>query len=295
MPVRLGSTRRVSGACILAWGARPVAAAPLTADFRRDICGAARQQHFVSAPFEILHGNAESGLLIVVDHASRHVPPDIALGIDPSLVDRHIGWDIGAADLGRALCARLGCPGLFGGVSRLVLDLHREEDSAALIPVSSDGHRIPGNEAVGAAERESRIARFWRPYHDCLAGLVAQGQPRLIAAVHSFTPRLEMAEGPDRPWQVGILYNGDDRAARIAIAALRAMGIETGDNEPYSGTLLNATMNMHAEAGGIPYLAIEVRNDLIRDAAGVRHWAEILETIILDCRNELAPERAIRT
>ena len=245
--------------------------------------------------YSILPGDKASGLLIVVDHASRTIPVDIDLGIDRAHAEKHIGWDIGAADLGGALCERLGCPGLFGAVSRLVLDLHREEHSPALIPEASDGHLIPGNAALAASDREARIARFWRPYHAKLADMVAANRPALIAAVHSFTPRLETAEGPDRPWQVGILYNGDDRAARIAIAELRAMGFETGDNEPYSGKLLNATMNLHAEAHGIPYLAIEVRNDLIRDVAGVAHWAGVLERVIVHCRNELASQGRFRT
>lgn len=249
----------------------------------------------VSEAYSILSGDAASGLLIVVDHASRTIPADIDLGIDPAHAEKHIGWDIGAADLGGALCERLGCPGLFGAVSRLVLDLHREEDSPALIPVASDGHHIPGNHALDTADREARIARFWRPYHAKLADMVAANRPSLIAAVHSFTPRLESSDGPDRPWQVGILYNGDDRAARLAIAELRAMGLETGDNEPYSGKLLNATMNLHAEAQGIPYLAIEVRNDLIRDAAGVTRWAEVLDHVIVHCRNKLAPQGVFRT
>lgn len=230
--------------------------------------------------YRLVPGDSGSGLLVAVDHASRAVPADIDLGIDPALLAKHIGWDIGAAELGRALCDRFGCPGLFGGVSRLALDLHREEDSPALIPESSDGHRIPGNEGLSAAEREVRIARFWRPYHAKLAGMIAEARPRLIAAVHSFTPRLETAPDEERPWQIGILYNRDDRAARIAIDVLRAMGFETGDNEPYSGRLLNATMNMHAEANGIPYLAIEVRNDLIGDAEGVERWAGVLGEVV---------------
>lgn len=249
----------------------------------------------MSEYLQCIPGNAQSRLLVVVDHASNHVPGDIDLGIDPALGDRHIGWDIGAAALGTALCARFGCPGLLGGVSRLVLDLHREEDSAALIPPSSDGHPIPGNEGLGAHEREARLARFWRPYHSRLAQMIVEQPPLLIAAVHSFTPRLESGDAKDRPWEVGILYNHDERAARIAIATLQGMGIVTGDNEPYSGKLLNATMNMHAEANGIPYLAIEVRNDLIRDAAGIEHWADILETVTLTCRNELASQAAFRT
>lgn len=231
---------------------------------------------------------ASTGLLVVVDHASNRVPADIDLGIAPELLAKHIAWDIGAEALGRALCARLGCPGLFGNVSRLVLDLHREPDSPALIPASSDGHAISGNEGLSDAERQARLDRFWRPYHARLSALVQANRPALMIAVHSFTPQLESVGGRDRPWQVGILYNQDDRAARIAIPALTGLGLTTGDNEPYSGRLLNATMNMHAEAHGIPYLAIEVRNDLIADARGAERWAQFLESIVIDCRNKLA-------
>lgn len=227
---------------------------------------------------------ATPDLLIVVDHASNAVPADIDLGIPAELLARHIAWDIGAAAVGEALCARFGCAGLFGTVSRLVIDLHREEDSPALIPVASDGHAIPGN---AGADREARLARFFRPYHAQLAAMVAAARPRLIVAVHSFTPQLETSDGPMRPWQVGILYNDDDRAARIAIPALAAQGLTVGDNEPYSGRLLNATMNRHAEAHGIPYLAVEIRQDLVAADAGVAEWAGRLAPVIDRCLEEL--------
>src|SRR3546814_9145245 len=53
-----------------------------------------------------------------------------------------------------------------------------------------------------------------------------------------------------RPWQVGVLYNQDDRGARFTIPLLEAEGLNVGDQEPYSGKLLNATMNRHAEELG---------------------------------------------
>ncbi|MFX7731992.1 N-formylglutamate amidohydrolase, partial [Acinetobacter baumannii] len=76
-------------------------------------------------------------------------------------------------------------------------------------------------------------------------------RPCLIIAIHSFTPALETGSAP-RPWEIGILYNRDTRAARLAIDALEAAGIITGDNEPYSGRHLNTTLNRHGEANGIP-------------------------------------------
>lgn len=222
----------------------------------------------------------DPGLLIVVDHASAHVPPDIDLGIDPALLEKHIAIDIGAAPLARALADRLGAPALLGGVSRLVIDLHRDPDHPGLIPHASDGHAIASNEA---ADRADRIARFHTPWHDA----IAPHRPDLFIAVHSFTPALESGGDP-RPWQVGLLYNQDDRAARIALDLLGQGGVIAGDNQPYSGRLLNYTMNRHAEGNGIPYLMFEVRNDLIRDDAGVAHWADILAPIIIEVRNRLA-------
>jgi predicted N-formylglutamate amidohydrolase len=46
--------------------------------------------------------------------------------------------------------------------------------------------------------------------------------------------------------------------------------------------VLNATMNRHGEANGLPYLGIEVRQDLIGEAAGVTFWAERLAQTIAD-------------
>ena len=76
-----------------------------------------------------------------------------------------------------------------------------------------------------------------------------------------------------------MLYNEDDRAARIAIPLLAAAGLVVGDQQPYSGRLLNYTMNRHAEAPGRRYLGIELRQDEIADAAGQERWAERLQRI----------------
>lgn len=221
-----------------------------------------------------------SRLLLIADHASNHVPDDIDLDIDPALLDLHMAIDIGVAPLGRLLCERLGMDGVFGPVSRLVIDLNREEDADGLIPLESDGFAIAGNKLLDAEGRRSRVERFWQPYHDGIAERIATARPSLIVSLHSFTPRLSTRPGEERPWQVGILYNRDDRAAIPGIAALRAAGVVTGDNEPYSGKVLNATMNLHAESNGIPYLGIEVRQDLIGDDAGVARWADQLAPVI---------------
>jgi predicted N-formylglutamate amidohydrolase len=109
-----------------------------------------------------------------------------------------------------------------------------------------------------------------------------------ILSVHSFTPSLVSDPHAERPWDIGVLYNGDDRAARIAIPLLSEAGLLVGDQLPYSGKLLNATMNRHAEGNGIPYLGVEMRQDLVAEADGQRRFASIIGPIVLQCRNSLA-------
>jgi predicted N-formylglutamate amidohydrolase len=236
----------------------------------------------MTRPWIDIAGDMASRALLIADHASNHVPADIDLGIAPHLLNRHIAVDLGVAELGRALCQKIGCPGILGGVSRLVVDFNREEEAPHIIPTASDGHVIPGN-AISHDARRARIERLWRPYHRRIADQIAAQAPTLLISLHSFTPQLETQPEVTRPWEVGILYNQDDRAARIAIPVLEAAGVIVGDQLPYSGKLLNATMNYHGEANGIAYLGIEMRQDLIGDAAGVAHWADILAPAISAC------------
>jgi predicted N-formylglutamate amidohydrolase len=229
-------------------------------------------------------GDGKGDILIVADHASAQVPPDIDLGISPDVLTRHVAIDIGVAPLAERLCAMLGCSALLATVSRLVCDLNREEEAPGVFPLESDGIAIPGNH-IDAAGREDRLARFFRPYHTGIDAAIERDPPALIVSLHSFTPLLASRPEEKRPWQIGILYNQDERAPRIALPLLKTAGIAAGDNEPYSGRVLNATMNRHAEARGIPYLGVEVRQDLIGGEAGVSAWADRLAPIIVATRD----------
>jgi predicted N-formylglutamate amidohydrolase len=237
---------------------------------------------------DLIEGNAGSRFLLIADHASNRVPPDIDLGIAPELLDDHIAVDIGAGSLTRALARALGAPAILGAWSRLVVDLNRDADDPAAIPSASDGWTIPGNASLHDGVRKLRINRYWIPYHSVIKDRIDVLRPAMLVGIHSFTPQLASRPEHRRPWQVGILYNQDDRAARIGIPRLREAGIVTGDNEPYSGQELNATMNRHAEARGLPYLGIEVRQDLIGDPAGAEQWSQLLAPLISEVADTLA-------
>lgn len=228
-----------------------------------------------AAPFRRIGTSSPGGIVCIADHASNFVPGDIDLGIAPKLSHEHIALDIGVEAVSDYLARAHGIPAHLATVSRLVCDFNRAESDPAVVPAVSDGHPIPGN---ANAAIEARLARFHRPYHDGLAAFIAEAQPRLILALHSFTPALRSG-GAARPWEVALLYNRDDRAARHAIHLFAAEGLCVGDNQPYSGRDLNATMDRHAEPMGIPYCAIEVRQDQIAGAAGHARWAALIANV----------------
>jgi predicted N-formylglutamate amidohydrolase len=238
----------------------------------------------VTAPFEIVGAPKTGGILII---ASNHVPYDVDLVIDDALLQQHIAWDIGVSEVARLLVTDHQFAAILGGVSRLVCDLNRYADEPGVIPSSSDGINISGN-ILDAKARAERLERYYHPYHDALTSVLLDVKPTLILSLHSFTPQLASRPDEFRPWEVGVLYNEDDRGARFAIPLLMDAGLVTGDQLPYSGKHLNATMNRHAEANGIAYLGIEMRQDLVTDNAGQERFAVILGEVCNKVTEKLA-------
>lgn len=228
----------------------------------------------------LIEGRGNLPALFVCDHASRHIPAELNnLGVDRTFLKDHIAWDIGAADLACELGVHLGVAVVLATHSRLVVDCNRNLDDPSAFPAVSDGIAIPGNTDLSVAEREARANAFYWPYHHAVRDELrkleqAAAAPALIG-IHSFTPEMG---GAGRPWQVGALWDKDERIARPLIERLRGAGdFVVGDNEPYSGRHpADFTLDHHAEAEGLPHLGIEVRQDLIDTQAGVAEWAEVL-------------------
>ncbi len=229
------------------------------------------------------------GILVVCDHASNAVPAGIDLGIEPTVFSKHIAFDIGVAGVAGFLVELSDCAAYLAKWSRLLVDLNRYPNDDSVIPKASDGKVIPGNQ-IDPAERDERLVRYFTPYHAELAQLIARNRPALILSLHSFTPLLDSDPLAERPWEIGILYNRQETASQLAIARLEGEGIIVGDQLPYSGKQLNATMNRHAEAEDIPYIGVEIRQDLIADAAGQEHFAAILAEMAQYVVERLASE-----
>ncbi len=238
-------------------------------------------------PFELLGQPETNGFLIICDHASNAVPPGINLGIDARLMANHIAYDIGVAAIARELAEIGDYAAFLARQSRLIVDLNRNDSDPDVIPAISDGIIISGN-ANDVIHPNDRLSRFHHPYHDALERLLLEHRPQLILSLHSFTPALKSKQDELRPWDVGILYNEFSEGAEVAIEFLEEQGLKVGDQLPYSGKQLNATMNRHAEANGIAYVGVELRQDLIEYGDGQAKFAQILDDMCQHVAETLA-------
>lgn len=236
----------------------------------------------MTAPFRQLPGAHGSDVVLVADHASNHVPPAFELGIDGAHLQAHIALDIGIEPLANALSKRLRAPAHLSAVSRLVADMNRPAETT--IPQESDGVRVPGNSGLEGPALARRLA-LHHDYHSALGGLIRERGPALLVSLHSFTPR--MTGGEPRPWDCGVLYDQDSRAAMLAKDILETEGLCVGDNEPYSGASHGYTMQRHGEARGIPYLFFEIRQDQLSTEGGLRLWADRLARLVPLIRDRL--------
>lgn len=237
-----------------------------------------------ATPFDVVNAEAKRPVLLVCDHASKRIPPELAnLGLSSDQLDSHIAWDLGAADLCRQLAATLDCTAVLAGYSRLVVDCNRRlNDPTAFVEVA-DGVPVSGNRELDNEQRWHRVKNYFMPYHGAiqeqLNRLLVQGMTPALLSIHSFTPVLE---GFHRPWQVGVMWDRDHRVAQPLMHNLRTdHDVEVGDNEPYSGRHhWDYTVDHHAEASGLPHVVIEVRQDLLTGTNGITHWTQVLSAAL---------------
>jgi predicted N-formylglutamate amidohydrolase len=242
--------------------------------------------------FETIPGALDAGALIICDHAANAIPPGYGmLGLPREALERHIAYDIGAADVTRALAAELAAPAVLSTFSRLVIDPNRGLDDPTLVMRLSDGAIVPGNAHADAREIARRGAQFWAPHRGAIAATVeamlATGEPPAIVSIHSFTG---VMRGVARPWKIGILWDRDGRIPKPLIEALLAepdlSADEVGDNEPYDGALVGDTIDEVATSRGLANALIELRQDQIAEKKDALAWAarmaRLLRPILAD-------------
>lgn len=238
-------------------------------------------------PFEILNREGKTPLLLICDHASNRIPEKLnKMGLSPKELNQHIGLDIGARAVTEIISNTLKTPAVLCNYSRLVIDCNRQPGDPSSISEISDGVTIPANHHLSENDQVQRTEAIFWPYHHAVtevgAHLWRKGTPPALFSIHSFTPQL-MSRNEDRPWHISVLWKRDARLAAPIIERLsRETGLNVGDNVPYSGWEDAYTIDLHGSAPGLPYCAIEIRQDLISDKAGQEKWGKLLSKILSD-------------
>ncbi len=246
-------------------------------------------------PVSLRRAHGRSAFLLTADHAGRLIPRALAtLGLPPAERTRHIAWDIGIAAVTRLLSASLDATAVLQRYSRLVIDCNRRPEVPSAFPEISDGTKVPANASLSAAEKERRRRAIFEPYHAAIAAAIASrraaGRPTLYVALHSFTP---VFGGEARTMHCAVLYNRNPRLSLALARLFRAEGdLIVAENAPYRLTdATDYSVPVHAEAAGLDYLEIEIRQDLISRPAGQAAWAERLARLLPAATGQIAEER----
>ncbi len=203
------------------------------------------------------------GLVLSCEHASAAVPPGVDLGVPDEIRLSQAGWDHGALEIAELVGEARGLPVHTGAFTRMFVDLNRSADHPDVIPVTSYGAAVPGNVALTAMDRASRLALFHHPYweavrRDVTARLREPGACLHLSS-HSFDPRLDV---PGRQFEIGVLYDPthafEAELSERLMFVLRGAGLEVRANQPYSGTGPAICTSLRAELLGRTYAGIEL-------------------------------------
>jgi predicted N-formylglutamate amidohydrolase len=227
---------------------------------------------------------AEGPFVFVCEHAANVFPPRWGtLGLDAAAQSAHIAWDPGALGLARGLARRLDAPLVRATTSRLIYDLNRPPQAPGAMPARSEIYDIPGNAGLSAAARLERTQALYLPFHAALRALLAErlalGQSPVLVTVHSFTPSWH---GTPRAVELGIIHDACPALATAFLEAAQAQtNLDARLNEPYSAADdVTHTLALHATPLGLSNAMIELRNDLIADAAAQEAMADRLAPLL---------------
>lgn len=229
-------------------------------------------------PVEWVNPESRSPILLLCEHAGQAIPSRLGdLGLPDGAINLHIGWDIGAERLARALAERLGAPLILQRYSRLVIDCNRPPGSAGSIPEISDHITVPGNQNLSAEARRWREKLIFEPLDAAISDGFARAPRRAAFSVHTFTR--QMHRGPRRPWDAGFLGRSDLPMAEHFVRRIAAEHPEfvLAINEPYQvDEEGDWFIPQHAEPRRLRHGLIEICNDQVRTDAHVTLWAGLL-------------------
>jgi predicted N-formylglutamate amidohydrolase len=236
-------------------------------------------------PLIRLNPEGRGSVALTCEHASNALPPWLSLGPgDAPWMQTHWAFDLGGAAVTRQLVELLDAPAILANFSRLVCDANRSPGDSSWIREAVEGHGLGFNRGLTGTERLRRARTLYAPYHAAVDAMLvdrlARRQTTFLFSVHTFTANYR---GQRREMQAGVLFDlHDDLGERFA-DGMRAGGLKTAINGPWSGKQgLAYSPDRHGRAHRLPYLEIELRQDLLSDVAGVRRVSALLADLLAD-------------
>lgn len=241
--------------------------------------------------FTLLNSDSRCPVLLLCEHAENKIPDELGdLGLsDPSILNGHHAFDPPMKKITEGLAKELGATAIMGNYTRLIADLNRDEKHPDVIVQHYFGYNIPANIGLSEAEKEARLAAYYYPYHAQvelhIERLKKTGQIPFILSLHSFTesPGENM---PERPWDIGLLYNEYEDAAHFFSDYLSKHHPEfhVGHNVPYDLKIMKtSSVVTHGDHNNLPNLLIELKNEVF-DSGEQTHekWVDIFANILTE-------------
>jgi len=213
------------------------------------------------------------------EHGTNKVPPRYAPLFDgqDDVLASHRGWDIGSAELARALAKATGAPLHRARVSRLLIDCNRSPHHRRLFSEFT--------QALPPAEKARLLEQFYLPYRESVTAEVQRhvdgGQSVLHVSVHSFTRALD---GKRRNGDIGLLYD-PSRPAELDLCR-RWRSLLAADpefrvrrNYPYRGVADGLVKALRKRFPDPAYAAVELEVCQDLAEAGGARWKRLLQSL----------------
>jgi predicted N-formylglutamate amidohydrolase len=233
-----------------------------------------------------VHQGAGS-VVLTGPHNGFYVPENLyknglPLGLDSFWFDpndarrRHEACDWGMKELFEAINTLApDITTVVSNYSRLVVDKNRNIENMITPSSSETCEPLIGNIGITDTEFQQRLAEIYQPFHDAVDHSIQETRARhqeiLFLDLHSFSPIWN-----EIPRAVGVgtlTMNHDDFSAAVERALCDQFGDMFHADEPYDLSIhpfrhTNAGAQI-SERNNIPYVGIEIRNDLIQTSRQV--------------------------
>ncbi len=197
-------------------------------------------------------------ILLSCEHFSNRLPSGFSRLINPSILETHRGYDIGAEQLFRKLLP-LSDAAVKGNYSRLLVELNRNRKNQGRTMIYS---------MLEDGERESLLQKYHDPYWEevmkiCMESVKRDEEIKHIS-IHTFTP---VFDGNIRKCDIGILYDPSRENEKEFAAVLKENILELAPeliirkNFPYRGCTDSVTTSLRKIFRiGYTGMEIEVNN-----------------------------------